>query len=230
MSPWEYRAALALRLLIPMVNSAQPCGLCSQEMDPFGFHALSCGSSGCGRYARHQAVVHALADLAQAAGFGPPSRTTRSHVQCPAWSSSNRDPQLLQPADLFLIDDQFLCLDVTIVSPLSFAKSRTTDGRVLGQALLSAVRGKINKHKRACEASGKEFIPFALDTCGITDLNAWKLMSRFATRIADRQGRSYSYVANIVRRRVSFALQMGMARQRICLGVSTSDDWNSSNY
>lgn len=195
-------------------------------MDPFGYHALSCSGPGCGRFSRHEVVVNALAHLAQSAGFGPPSQTTNSSFQCPSWFSPDQAPRRLRPADIYLIDDQHLCVDVTIVSPLSHAKSMTPAGRILGKTLLSAVAEKFYKHGQPCTELGKEFIPFALDSCGLTDHNAWKLMSRFATRMADRQGKSYSYLVNIVRRRISFALQVSLSRQLLRLNAPSALDWN----
>ena len=48
-------------------------------MDPFGYHALSCGRVGSLSTARHEVMVRALTDLAQVSGFRP---AMNAQVQC----------------------------------------------------------------------------------------------------------------------------------------------------
>ncbi len=124
--------------------------------------------------------------------------------------------QNLRPADLLVDGDTFdrrLCVDVTIVSPLSQAKSGISQGRDIGKLVDQKAKEKVNKHDQACAAAGYDFQPFAMDVCGVVDDKAAHLLRRFSTRQAERTGRAYSYILALARRRISTALQVGISTQ-----------------
>ena len=55
-------------------------------------------------------------------------------------------------------------------------------------------------------------MPFAMDTCGLIDSEAAQLLQRLASSYAQNRIKSYAEAINIIRRRVSFAVQLGVAR------------------
>jgi hypothetical protein len=212
MTPAEMRAALCYRLLMPIASRKRTCphGSCGHDMDIFGYHALSCEGAGGHLTARHAVVQNALCGLAQYCGFHP-----RKEAVTVVWQDSQGRLKHLRPADLLVDGDSFdrkLCIDVTIVSPLSEARAKKPEGR-LGKLVDQAAKNKINKHQEACVAAGYDFEPFAVDVCGVVDGAAASLLKRFSSRQAGRTRRAYSYVLSLSRRRISTALHIGIARQ-----------------
>ena len=57
------------------------------------------------------------------------------------------------------------------------------------------------------------FTPFAADVCGIITAEASSLLKRFASNLAERMCRPYSYAMSLCRRCIRFAIQHGVARQ-----------------
>ena len=213
MTPEEMRVALCYRMLMPIAARPKSCphGTCGAVMDVFGYHALSCEGSGNHMVARHTVLQNALCGLAQYCGLHP----RKEAVTC-VWQATNGGVKHLRPADLLVDGDTFdrkLCVDVTIVSPLSLAKSATAAGRDLGKLVQQKAKEKIRKHQEPCTAAGYDFQPFALDVCGVVDSEAASLLKRFSTRQAERMCRPYSYVLSLARRRISTALHIGVARQ-----------------
>jgi hypothetical protein len=211
MTPVEFRSALHFRLLIPMRNCSSLCDLCKKrDMDIFGYHALSCGGVGSRRTRRHNTVVDALYDISQGSGFHP---TANAPVQCLETTVNN--VTMLRPADLLIDGDarKQVCVDVTIVSPLSMAKSVLPEGRVPGFLAKDAAKRKIEKHALACTRAEFEFIPFALDVCGAADKDGWDLLQRLSHKWSEHMGKPYAYALSLARRRISFAVQLGVSRQ-----------------
>ena len=215
MPPFQYQAALRFRLLIPFRSQSTICSRqnCSSQLDPFGYHSLSCGGIGSLRTARHETLVRALTDLAQVSGFCP---TMNAPVQCLGGTSSGN--HYFRPADILINGDyhQRLCIDCTIVSPLSESKSSTKDGNEVGFLVNNAANLKMKKHADACSAADLGFTPFAVDVCGVVDLDASNLISRFASAYSKIISKSYAYALQICRRRISFALQIGISAQLSC--------------
>jgi hypothetical protein len=233
MVPILFRAALALRMLIPF-SSARASGRCPAHnckfegtSDRFGYHALSCLGAGNGMKNRHNTVVQAVSDLARQASLQPKIDPL---IQC--WKSDEKTGivHLLRPADVLMDGDrgpQTTCVDVTVVSPLSPAKAETTEGWSLGRTLLNAVKEKRKKHESACSLSGMTFIPFGVDVLGLVDEAAWDLITRMASRQARRSKMPFSQVLCVYRRRISFAIQLGVARQLaplLSLSMHRGDD------
>jgi hypothetical protein len=145
MSLTEFRAALCFRLIIPFgPPKGLKCNSCSHPgADIFHYHALSCGGSGSGILRRHEIFVHALNELAQAAGFYP---IMNAPVKCLRYEESG--VHWLKPADV-LIDGEDVdrcCVDVIIVSPLSDTKAKHADDQICGKLVATAAHNKICKH------------------------------------------------------------------------------------
>ncbi len=210
----EFRAALGLRLLIPFSKQLQACpnGNCGHTLDMFGYHALSCISTNSQTFARHKVVQKALYDFAHVADYNP---IQDAHVYCLGWTERG-GIRRQRPADL-LVDGHDsnvrTCVDVTVVSPLSASKSRTKDGTEVGYLVKKAARDKREKHEGPCNLAAYDFLPFAVDVCGIVESSGSLLLRRFATRYSTRLSLPYSYALSLCRRRISLAIQLGVARQ-----------------
>jgi hypothetical protein len=180
------------------------------ELDMFGYHSLSCLGVGNGLFARHDTVLTTLVDQAAACGLNPQKN---AKVTC-LGERSRFGRRFLRPADLLLDDAGYkTCVDVTIVSPLSQARSVTLCGRVLGACMLHQATLKMDKHLAACNDAGYEFLPFALDVCGLVSTDSYRLLQKFARRSEAQLRRPYSELIASNRRRVSCAIQIGVADQ-----------------
>jgi len=113
------------------------------------------------------------------------------------------------------------CVDVTIGSPLSEAKATTPEGRCPGFLATARAKNKIDKHDGACSLAGMRFQPFSVDTCGMLDVSAVELLQDIASQRARHTDRSYSDCMSFCRKRISFAIQLGLARQLLA-SVNTS--------
>ena len=120
--------------------------------------------------------------------------------------------QRLRPADLLISGDDFphTCVDVTVVSPIC---KTLPSNFVLGKASLDAENQKILKHEASCSLAGYGFHPFAVDVFGIVAPSSLNLLERVATKYAAVTGMTFGHCFSIVKRRVSFAIQLGAARQ-----------------
>ncbi len=232
MEPCEFRAALCLRLLIPFASSptccpASPDG-CDQVMDSFGYHALACNFKCFGRYSRHELVADAINDLAASARFRP---LRNAPVTCLGVSLSG-DTYYFRPADVLLQGDEEgpHCVDCTVVSPLTPSKLDKRQGKDLGRAAADAAEEKIKKHKEACTDASRMFTPFAVDVCGIMDQDASDLLQRFAGRIGQQTGRGFNDALNLCKRRLSFAIQLSVARQLVSLFRLMREDGDESPF
>ena len=84
-----------------------------------------------------------------------------------------------------------------------------------GAAALLAEETKYRKHLDACNAAGYCFQAFAADAFGVLAPDALSLLSRLA-RILESTLSVPSYLARqIVFRRISFAVHLGVARQLV---------------
>jgi hypothetical protein len=179
-------------------------------LDRYGHHALSCGGGGNRRITRHNIVARAVHALAQEAGLHP---QLEANVQCLQVSTSGL--KAFRPADV-LLDGRHsdrVCVDITITSPLSIKKRDLEEGTVPGHLAASAAAAKEVKHREACTRSGLGFLPFSVDVCGVADGDAVTLLRRLAARHSASSGRPYSSAVTLCRRRISFAVRVGVASQ-----------------
>ena len=103
-----------------------------------------------------------------------------------------------------------VCNDITVVSNMcaNYSKPYT-----VGKAALDAEKKKNIKHKEACEQAGYGFQPFATDTSGVLSPSSYLYLCRIATSYAALANRPYAYALSLCLRRVSFAIQKGLAYQ-----------------
>jgi ubiquitin carboxyl-terminal hydrolase 44/49 len=208
MTPLEFQAAVSFRLLMPQFEPGWKCcqNRCGANLDVFGYHALVCR----GHFLpRHNLVRDALFDLTLKARFAP---VKDAPVTCLGYRSGQ--PTAFRPADLLVAGDDFDrdCLDVTVVSPLVTGNQPEV---VVGKKAAEAQRMKIRKHQEACEASGFGFKAFAVDVFGVLAEDSSRFMSRVCQRLI-READYPSFMASaICYRKISFAVQLGVARQYI---------------
>jgi hypothetical protein len=212
MNPVEFRVAISLRLLIPLFPSEFHCcasGCTSGVFDEFGYHALICGGTGNLRKSRHDVVRDALYDLGIRAGFNP---VKDASVHCLGLTSSHT----LRPADLLVRGDDYDrdCIDVTVVSPL---RKTMSAGFTPGLAASTAERGKYVKHEAACNLANYGFKAFAADVFGVLGPRSEQFLDRLCNAFCSSSGLPSSVAYSICRRRVSFAVQLGVCRQLLPL-------------
>jgi hypothetical protein len=227
MTTLEFRAAVGLRLLIPFFDptpqpSVRMCthGKCGKVVDPFAYHALSCVGAGGLCTLRHETLVYSVCAVGKDSGFGA---SLNPKIQCLA-DTEGGSLRRNRPADLLLNGNApgSTCVDITIVSPLSNAKSNSRQGQEVGLLAREAALLKKKKHAEACDLSGLEFIPFAVDVCGVIDHAVADLLDKFAHKWAANHGKSFSYAVAIIRRRISCAIQIGVARQLVQISLPRS--------
>ena len=203
----QFRVALSFHLFIPFISADTTCPQCGKAADRFGYHTLACGGHGNLMHARHEMVASGLCQIAIAAGF-----TAQLNAKVTCLGNSNRGAiHNFRPADVLINENtgRHTCIDVTVVSPMCPSNARFAPGRLVTEKADS----KITKHAEACEQAGFDFLPFAIDVCGIMDSRALALLSRLAQAYAAASGLATSHSKSICRRRISMCLQRGIAAQ-----------------
>jgi hypothetical protein len=208
MNAKQYRAVLQFHLLMKILPEQRPCK-CGGVMDCFGYHILACGGAGNTRTARHNTIVSSLVQLARLSGF----HAVKDPPIIIPWVTNKNIAVNLRPADLSIVGDSMktACVDVTLIS--SLCPSHIGAVANPGKAVLESAKLKINKHQEACRSQSLEFIPFAVDVCGVHDDTAKELLSRFATAYHARSSKPFSMCMSICYRRISFAIQTAVANQ-----------------
>jgi hypothetical protein len=67
-------------------------------------------------------------------------------------------------------------------------------------------KGKELKHKTACEATRRDFVPFIVSTDGCLGEAAQAFLKRLGRRLAEKWQRAYSQVIGFVKARMSVAI------------------------
>jgi hypothetical protein len=206
MTPLEFQAAMSFRLLMPQFESGSMCcqKSCVAALDVFGYHALVCR----GHFLpRHNLVRDALFDLTLKARFAPQKDAP---VTCLGFRSGQA--AAFRPADLLVAGDDFDqdCVDVTVVSPLV---TNNQPEVVVGKKAEEAEKKKYQKHQEACENAGFGFKAFAMDVFGVLAEQSLKFLKRVCSKLM-READYPKYMASaICYRRISFSVQLGVARQ-----------------
>jgi hypothetical protein len=207
MTPLEFQAAVGLRLLMPQFEPGSRCGQrsCDSLMDPYGYHALVCRGH---MFGRHNTVRDALVNLMVKARFEP---IKDAPVTCLGMQSGRF--AAFRPADILMAGDDFDrdCVDVTVVSPLSSNQRMVQAGKAAQQA----EDRKVRKHLAACEATRLGFKAFALDVFGVMGKESRRLLDRVRKRMARETCCPLYKATAICDRRISIAVQIGVARQLI---------------
>ena len=225
MSPEEFRANMALRLLMPLFSGLKMCSRsnCSLPMDPFGYHhGLNCCTSE--RFRRHEEVATQLGVLAHDAGLQP---VRNAKVQClgPSWrpgrqvsnTSSSNGFTLFRPADILINGvngGRRVCVDCTVVSPIRSSSSPPLNFKV-GLAAYMAQEDKYDKHLVATNAANLGFLAFAVDCFGVLAPDALSLLSRISSCLQITKGYPAYLAKQLVFRKISFAIHVGVARQLV---------------
>jgi hypothetical protein len=206
MTALEFQAAICFRLLMPQFALGSVCHQreCGAALDVYGYHSLVCRGH---LLPRHNLVRDALFDLMVKARFNP---IKDAAVSC----LGHRSGQLaaLRPADILMAGDDFDqdCVDVTIVSPLTTNNQAEV---VVGKAAADAEVRKYDKHMVPCEQAGFGFKAFAADVFGVLTPKSYSLLRRIWTRLIREAGYPKYRAVAMCLRRVSFAIQLGVARQ-----------------
>ena len=108
-------------------------------------------------------------------------------------------------------------MDLIGVSPLVGLSTR---GFTVGQAALKAASCKMAKHEKACIENQHVFIPFAFDTFGFLAPEAVELLNRVQRVMHSNVVTPRSTI--VVFKRISFAIQNGLAAQLVARLPSTS--------
>ena len=207
MSPLEFQASISYRLLMPQFTHSR-CNQnkCNALMDIYGYHGLVCRGH---LLPRHNLVRDALFDLSLKAQFAP---IKDAPVTC-LGTRSNGQVTAFRPADLQISGDDFThdCIDITVVSPIKSQHDQT----VVGKCAEDAETAKYTKHALSCEQAGYGFKAFAIDVFGVMAKKSHKLLQRIISSYSRMTAYPIYKAASICLRRVSFAVQLGVARQAI---------------
>jgi hypothetical protein len=155
-------------------------------------------------------VRDALFDLLLKARFNP---VKDAPVTCLGHRSGQ--PAALRPADILMAGDDFDrdCVDVTVVSQLV---TNNQPEVAVGKSAEQAETRKYNKHQAACEQAGFGFKAFAADVFGVLTGRSHGLLRRIIKRLVREVGYPKYKATAMCLRRVSFAIQLGVARQFVC--------------
>ena len=216
MSPQEFRCIMGLRLLIPQFSGSLLCSRprCFRPMDSFGYHALCC--PGRAMLRRHDLVADALCALSSEAQLQP-RRDAPVYCLGPSWRRQDgalSGISAFRPADILLQSGapRHTCVDITVVSPiLANMPVHFRPGAAAG----CAEENKYRKHFDACNTAGFFFTAFAVDTFGVLAPDAVAFLYRLARLLETSQGIPSYLAKQLVFRRVSFAVQLGVARQLV---------------
>ena len=215
-SPIEYRIALKLRFGMPLFPPVSRCmavlvkdrqTACNAAMDPLGIHALHCRVGEKGALSRHQHVAQAFMEVFKMAGL--PCAQDPQNMQVP-----DDDGVALRPADVLITQGaRTICCDVTVASP--FVANRGWRGAVFDEtaAAEEAYRGKILKNEAPCGRMGLGFWALAFDCFGNPAEGTEKHMADMVKRVGTHLGVRGSVASGIVRRRISWAVTMGVVQQ-----------------
>jgi hypothetical protein len=132
-----------------------------------------------------------------------------------------------RPADILINDHtgKQTCIDGTCSSPLSEAKANSALSSVLSLLRQMVDQQKITKHEDDCSRAGYSFLPFACDVTGIITHTTSALLDRIASANVTRKDTLFGFALDILRRRMSYSIQLGVARQLIHLFHPRTEAW-----
>jgi hypothetical protein len=141
------------------------------------------------------------------ANFNP---IREANVSCLGTKSDR--PTLLRPADILCSGDDYDrdCIDVTVVSPLISKNQPVVEP---GKKAQKAEDEKIKKHQDSCHEAGYGFQPFSIDIFGIMGSKTKSLFSRIVNNMVRCNGYESWKAMAIASRKISIAVQIGVARQ-----------------
>jgi hypothetical protein len=218
MTNTELHSVLTMRLHVPFWASDRQCtnGKCKATSDRWGYHALGCIGKENMNHSRHEELAKAVCSCARNAGIQAAFNPKLDLVKI----DKNKGSSIIRPADVLLSrDTDRHCIDITVSASTCATYSSLEVGKVVDKRALE----KVQKNAETCSKYGYKFTPFVLDCCGIIHSDAWKLLRRFASGYSDQTMRPYSQCCTILRRRISFALHLGIAHQLVPLFLHRRD-------
>ncbi|GJZ32004.1 putative reverse transcriptase domain-containing protein [Tanacetum coccineum] len=222
MSLVEYRIILKYRLMIPLFPVDEACPVCREAcpvchkayLDSFGEHAVHCRELSGFKY-RHDMVRDVLVDVFRRVGISVKKEAPVNFLTGPSKGRST-----FRPADILIfgwVGGKHTCVDLTGVSPFVGLGSGCF---IVGQAALKAASFKVKKHEKACLENQHVFIPFAFDTFGFFASEDVELLKRVQRVMHSNVMTPRSL--DVVFKRISFAIQRGVAAQLVARLPSTS--------
>jgi hypothetical protein len=124
---------------------------------------------------------------------------------------------LIRPGDFYVPvgdDGMAVAYDVTVVSPV-VESSLSSSARSVGFAANTAERSKAVHYALDCAGQGIHFVPLAQETLGGWSIQAGKILSLLANRIADRKGLQHATCRSALFRELGIATQRSIARDII---------------
>ena len=202
----EFRTALRNRCLVPhpQLSAIEKCA-CGRPMDRLSIHAQKCPESKELTNNTHDSVVRTLAELIRSCGSSCNVEVTGIF--------QNVAPSSLQRMDLVVHDPgRPNCLyDVVVTNAVTRAVEDGKSSRVNQSQTVAKERAKERKYSVAAAASGMTFRGVALEVQGKWGDDLKKVFRHFITQGAANSGISIVILANYWRRRISMALQKGVA-------------------
>ncbi|KAL5702673.1 hypothetical protein ACHQM5_027858 [Ranunculus cassubicifolius] len=194
--------------MIPLFPADEVCPVCRKAcLDEFGEHAVHCKNYPGFKY-RHDHVRDTLFDMLWRAGVSAKKEAPVNFLTDPQEGRST-----LRPADVLVygwVRGRHACVDLTGVSPLVGLGNGEFS---VGHAADKAARAKVEKHEKACLDNQHEFVPFAFDTFGYLATDAVELLKR-VQKIMHNNVMSPGSM-DLVFKRISFAIQKGLAAQLV---------------
>ena len=190
-------------------KGARTCEACSQPLDPFGHHRMTCTQTASFN-AAHRLLAQAFADMAKQAGVP----FTDKNVPCHLTTNKVGDALCQLSAD-----SRQLILDYTIVHPR--VGTGSTPGQWNQSALEFRARDKWNRHGNNYAVIGFAFAPCVATTYGHLHAHLLRLLYIIARRRAelvhthDKPLVDFEFLFGIyftqIRARIGAALARGMA-------------------
>ena len=195
----EFQFAVAYRLGLPVNLSKNVCSMpnCSQSVDKYGDHALSCGYGG-DRIYRHNALRDSIFHLLRKVGFD--AKLEKKGLL----ANSNE-----KPGDIFVHSfdaGRPAALDVTVSSSMQLSSIHQAS-RETGFVVNAAENRKDNKFYDKCLAQGIDFFPLAVETLGGWNASALSIFQNIAKRKSYYENSVYSVEISYILQQLSVCLQ-----------------------
>ncbi|GKE23836.1 hypothetical protein Tco_1435348 [Tanacetum coccineum] len=211
----EYHTILKYRFMIPLFLVDEICPVCRKAcLDSFGEHAVHYKELLGFKY-RHDMVRDVLFDVCRRAMISAKKKAPVNFLTDPLdGRSTHRRVGVL----IFRwVRGKHACFDLTGVFPLVGLSSR---GFTVGQTALKVASCKMTKHEKSCIENQHVFVPFTFYTFGFLAPEAVELLNRVQRVMHSNVMTPRS--TNNVFKRISFAIQKGLAPQLVTRLPSTT--------
>ncbi len=206
---------LRFRSGLPLLAAPMPCWSCETgTMDVLGDHAVIC-KSGLGRCFRHSRVSRVLSRLALKAGLNVvcEPRQPGQAARGAALVAGPDEIERRRPADLEIFHwngNRSLAADVVMTSPTAETWRRGAANGAPGWAAAGAAWRKQLHYGPMCVALGKDFLPFAIETCGGLGPEVMQILERIGPHWAARSGLEEGLGVRVVCDQLSVAHQRAL--------------------